>query len=198
LLWVETAKARIHRVVDKTKEQRGQNGIPEADMEAIIVAHESALLRYAAGILNDPHAAQDVVQNAFIKLFRLWKPGQQPSEAVRPWLFRVTHNEAVDHLRREGRIRLLHFKHAEERKATDNPGPSEADRLELVMNGVTQLPAPERQVFLLRLQEGLSYRQICEVTGKTQGYVGLLLHNAVRKLAKIVRDAGLDRKGERP
>ncbi len=176
-------------MVEQVPEPLGRNSVPDAEMEAIVTAHESALLRYAAGILNDPHAAQDVVQNAFIKLFRLWKPGAQPSGSLRPWLFRVTHNEAVDHLRREGRIRCLHVRHAEERCVTGNPGVPEEDKLDLVMNGVAQLPATERQVLLLRLQEGLSYREISAATGKTEGHVGLLLHNAVRKLAGFVRKA---------
>ena len=184
-------------MVGKTISRGDRNTIPDAEMEAIIAAHESALLRYAAGILNDPHAAQDVVQNAFIKLFRLWQPGEQPSDSLRAWLFRVTHNEAVDHLRREGRIRLLHSRHAEQRAIVENPGTPATDKLEIVMSGVKRLPAAERQVIVLRLQEGLSYREIGEVTGKTQGYVGLLLHNAVRKLAVLVRGAAAGPEGVR-
>lgn len=160
----------------------------ERAMEAIINAHEAALLRYAAGILNDPHAAQDVVQNAFIKLFRLWKPGAQPSDALRGWLYRVTHNEAIDYLRRERRIGLLHLRQAEERAPVDDPpGDALSDKLEAVMAGVRKLDPAERQVLLLRLQEGLSYRDISRITGRTEGNVGCILHHAVRKLGRLLR-----------
>ena len=57
--------------------------------------------------------AQDVVQNTFIKLFRKWKKGMQPSNRLKSWLYRVTHNEAVDLIRRESRLQVLHAKHAE-------------------------------------------------------------------------------------
>jgi hypothetical protein len=40
---------------------------------------------------------------------------------------------------------------------------------------------------LLRMQEQLSYAEISEVTGRTEGNVGCILHNAVRKLAKLVK-----------
>lgn len=162
-------------------------------MEAIVSAHESALLRYAAGIVNDPHAAQDVVQNTFIKLFRLWKPGLQPSDTLRGWLYRVTHNEAIDYLRRERRISLLHVRQAEETPPADPPGEGHSERLEAVLAGVRKLDPAERQVLLLRLQEGLSYRDISRITGRTEGNVGCILHHAVRKLSRWVRperDAG--------
>ena len=81
-------------------------------MEAIVAEYETPLLRYAARILNNPAAAQDVVQNTFIKLFRGWKPGMHASPSLKSWLYRVTHNEAVDYIRRESRLQLLHEKQA--------------------------------------------------------------------------------------
>lgn len=159
----------------------------ERAMDAIVSAHESALLRYATGIVNDPHAAQDVVQNAFIKLFRLWKPGLHPSDDLRAWLYRVTHNEAVDHLRRERRLSLLHFRHAEEDPPADPPVNDRSEQLEAVLAGARRLDPAERQVLLLRLQEGLSYREISRITGRSEGNVGCLLHHAVKKLSRLVQ-----------
>jgi RNA polymerase sigma-70 factor (ECF subfamily) len=156
-------------------------------MEAIISAHEAALLRYATGIVNDPHAAQDVVQNAFIKLFKLWKPGVKSSDTLRPWLYRVTHNEAIDHLRRERRLSLLHIRHAAGDPSGDPPSDGAAERMEAVLAGVRKLDPAEQQVLLLRLQEGLSYRDISRVTGRTEGNVGCILHQAVKKLGRLVR-----------
>ena len=82
------------------KAARGSAGRREALMEAVVAEHETALLRYAARILNNPTTAQDVVQNVFIKLFRAWPKGMKPSKQLKGWLYRVTHNEAVDHIRR--------------------------------------------------------------------------------------------------
>ena len=157
------------------------------EMEAVISEHESALLRYAGGLLRDGHAAQDVVQNAFIKLFRQWGPGMKPTPMLRAWLFRVVHNEAIDHLRREKRLGLLHERHAMENTLTAQPSDASADRIEQILAAVRRLDPSEQQVVLLRIQEGLSYREISQITGRTEGNVGCILHHAVKKLADWVR-----------
>lgn len=161
-------------------------------MEAVVSLHEEALLAYATRILNNAAAAQDVVQNAFIKLFQHWRDGMRPSRHMKTWLYRVTHNEAVDYIRRESRLRLLHKKHAEERTADcpdglHCPAPRD-DRLATVLENVHRLHPRERQVLLLRLEQGLSYQEIAEVTGRSEGNVGNILHHAVKKLsARLVR-----------
>lgn len=147
--------------------------------------YEAPLLRYASGLLRDPHAAQDVVQNVFIKLFRQWAPGKHPTESIRPWLYRVTHNEAIDYLRRQKRLAFLHWKHAQEPAPAANPAGD--DRIEQVLAAVRKLDLHEQQVVLLRLQEGLSYEDIARVTGRTTGNVGCILHHAVKKLGRLVK-----------
>ena len=160
-------------------------------MEAIVAEHETALLRYAARIVNNPTIAEDVVQSVFIKLFQAWKPGTRPSSKLKGWLFRVTHNEAVDHIRRESRLRVLHDKQAEERSSDCPDGKncpaSENDRKQLVLEHLRSLHPREQQVVLLRLEEGLSYREISDITGRSEGNVGNILHHAVKKLGERIK-----------
>jgi len=162
-------------------------------MEAIVAEFEAPLLRYATRILNNPTTAQDVVQNVFIKLFRLWREGTHPDDRLKGWLYRVTHNEAVDHVRRESRLSTLHEKHAEEQRSQCPDGqhcrPGDDDRKALVLQHVRALKPREQQVVLLRLEEGLSYREISEATGRTEGNVGNILHHAVRKLSVRLKRA---------
>jgi RNA polymerase sigma-70 factor (ECF subfamily) len=162
-------------------------------METIVAQHETALLRYAGRIVNDSTAAQDVVQNVFIKLFRNWN-GQAPAENLKGWLYRVTHNEAVDHVRRESRLRVLHTRHGEESDVIAPPAPpvrEQKERTLAVLRHLGQLPPDAQQVVLLRLQEGLSYKEIARVTGRSVGNVGNILHRAVKKLAKAVKQDDL-------
>ena len=166
----------------------------EALMEAVVAEHETALLRYAARILNNPSAAQDVVQNVFIKLFRAWPKGMKPSKQLKGWLYRVTHNEAVDHIRRESRVHALHRKQAEE-AINDCPDGKQCaasvdEKREMVLQFLRKLHPREQQIVLLRLEEGLSYKEISEVTGRTEGNVGNILHHAVRKLSGMLQRAG--------
>lgn len=163
--------------------------------EQTMAAHESALLRYATRLLNDPHAAQDVVQETFVKLHRYWRDGAQPMAQLASWLYRVTHNAAVDYIRREDRLRALHTRQAEDPPdppADDPPARAleRAEMLTLALAQVRRLDPGEQQVVILRLQEGMSYQRISEITGRTEGNVGCILHHAVKKIAAGLKRAG--------
>jgi RNA polymerase sigma-70 factor (ECF subfamily) len=165
-----------------------------SQMEAIVAEFETPLLRYAARIAGSASYAEDVVQNTFVKLFRNWKKGTRPTARLKAWLYRVVHNEAVDLVRRESRLSLLHARHAEQKAAECPDGHNcpdrAADRLQVVFQCIQKLPALERQVLLLRIEEGLSYREISDVTGRTEGNIGCILHNAVKTLAARAKILG--------
>jgi len=157
---------------------------PNPDMETLMQTHAPPLLRYATRLLRNPHSAQDVVQQVFIRFARLNPDARPPSERLRAWLYRCTHNQAVDLIRAEQRRKTLHESHAETLvPATSDP------RLPAVLEKVHLLPDSEKSVLLLRLQEGLSYREIAEVTGLKEGNIGWLLHQAVKTLSTQFRNA---------
>ena len=160
-------------------------------METIVAEHETALLSYAARILNNPVEARDVVQSVFVKLFQSWKKGTQPSAHLRGWLFRATHNEAVDHIRRESRLRTLHEKHAEQSTVACSNGTDceagDEDRRAAVLEQLRKLHPREQQIVVLRLEQGMSYAQISEITGRSAGNVGNILHHAVKKLTESLK-----------
>ena len=173
---------------DRRTGDQGSERERAARMGSIVTEYETALLRYATRLVNNRTTAQDVVQNAFIKLFTRWDEEIVASPRLKGWLFRVTHNEAVDHVRRESRLQLLHSKHAEEQEhaPAHNPhGPlDDQERRALVLAELRKLHPREQQVVLLRLEQGLSYREIAEIMGRTEGNVGNILHHAVKKLSR--------------
>lgn len=161
------------------------------EMEKIVADHEKALLRYAARIVNNPVTAEDVVQNVFMKLFRHWQSEFAQAEKLKSWLYRVTHNESVDQVRHESRLRLLHEKHAEQDPPdTAHAGSGEsadAEKHAMILMHMRRLHPREQQVLLLRLEEGLSYTEISRVTGRSEGNVGNIIHHAVQKLTKFIK-----------
>lgn len=163
----------------------------KSGMETVVDAYQAPLLRYAARLLNNAAASQDVVQNVLIKLFRQWQPGMQPDAHLKNWLFRVTHNEAVDYIRAEARRHRLHGEHAAEVDVATggvHADPPPDERAAVVLRCMHVLEPAQRQVVLLRLQQGMSYEEISAVTGQSVGYVGNLLHFAVKRLADKVRE----------
>jgi len=162
-------------------------------IQMIMQHHEAALLRYATRLVNDSNAAKDVVQNTFIKLYVGWDNGSRPDRHVKSWLYKVTHNNAVDLIRKEHRVRDLHERHAEELATMKDHEKSKCkreDAMKLALEHIELLKPNEKQVLLLRLQEGLSYREISEITNESEGNVGYLLHHAVKKLSKSLKLAG--------
>lgn len=157
-------------------------------LEEIMDQYAAALLRYAERLVRNPHTAQDVVQQVFIKFSGLPAVNQPKTASLRAWLYRSTHHQAVDLIRTEQRRKKLHEAHAEEQLIRQESPDSETRQQ--VLEQLHLLEEKERQVLLLRLQEGLSYREISEVTGLKEGHVGYLLHQAVRRLASHFQETG--------
>ncbi len=167
----------------------------ELDWESVVAQYEGALLRYTARFLNDSAAAEDVVQEVFIRLYHRWTPALPNDGRLRQWLYRTAHNAAVDHIRAEQRRRRLHDEAALERE-TVAPASVQAemeasDRRRVVIERLGDLEPSEREVLILRLQEGLSYDEIARITGRRLGTVGCLIHTATRKLTASLRRDGV-------
>ncbi len=164
-------------------------------MDELVTRYEAPLLRYATRILHNPVAAQDAVQEVFIRIFRQGHDCSKDDKGLRALMFRATHNAAVDMIRRETRLRRLHHADAAERDITGPADPrcNDDDRNEAVLECLALLHPREQQVILLRIQEGLSYREISMITGRSEGNIGNIIHHAVKKLAVQLRKAGITR-----
>jgi RNA polymerase sigma factor (sigma-70 family) len=156
-------------------------------LEAIIVEYEAPLLRYAGRILRDSHAAQDVVQNAFLRLLKTWAGEWMPSAQISVWLYRVVHNCAVDYIRTESRRELLHLRHAENEPEAVPPdlgrGSDVTDEALRAVEMLRGLDLREQQLVILKVFEDKSYKEISEITGLSVSNVGYILHFAMKRMA---------------
>lgn len=167
------------------------NAAKLAAFETIVSEYESVLLRYAARIVLSHDAAQDVVQDSFIKLFKSWEGELRPSPEISSWLYRVVHNCAVDHLRKETRRNMLHHREAKEHDDFVPPNRGEDFRVneaaEKAAAALRKLNLREQQLVILKVYEEKSYREISEITGLTVSNVGYILHFALKKLAEELK-----------
>jgi RNA polymerase sigma-70 factor (ECF subfamily) len=175
------------------KEQKQAQTQRLAAFETVVSEYEAALLRYAGRILYNDNAAQDVVQNAFIRLFKSWKDDMIPSPKLSSWLYRVTHNCAIDYLRKESRRNLLHTKHADEQAKFAAPNRGKGFRISEAAEGAVAalktLKLREQQLVVLKVYEEKSYKEISEITGLTVSNVGYILHHAMKKMATELKKA---------
>lgn len=157
-------------------------------VEAALAEYERPLLGYARRFLGDEETARDVVQDVFLRLCR--EPMGLEDPRLKPWLYRVCRNRAIDVLRKDGRMRVLDDG---ERLVTDTPRPdtraAQADEAQRLVACVRALPAPQQEVVWLRFRGGLSYRQIADVTRHSVSHVGVLLHEAMATLRARMGDA---------
>jgi len=162
---------------------------------AIVKRYQGPLLRYVRGSLGE-HDAQDVVQEVFLRLHKaITDGGLRSAGGIATWLFRVAHNCAADVLR----VKQKNQKASEAavaQTARNDPagdGLDEAVHREdcrLVFQLLDQLPAQQRQVVLLKIEQGLSYRDIGQVTGLALGTVGYLMNQGLQRLARELKAAG--------
>jgi RNA polymerase sigma-70 factor (ECF subfamily) len=162
-------------------------------IEELFVALESALLSYAFRLLGDRVLAEDMVQEAFVKLHAQFDQVREPKR----WLYRTVHNLALNQ-RRKG-DRMVSLEPQGEGPVADpsdpEPLPDEQiirwEGIGLVRLSVAGLDERSRELIHLKFDENLSYKQISERTGLTAGHVGYLLHHALKAVAAELARAGL-------
>jgi RNA polymerase sigma-70 factor (ECF subfamily) len=159
----------------------------------LVQRHQSALLRFARGLLGVGSAYEDVVQEAFLRLAE--KPPELPEEALGSpdleraqlsgWLHTVTRNLCMDVLRSEAR-RKTREQEVAAREAADGgvDAVEERDTRELVARRLSLLPIDQRDVLVLRLLADKSYREIAQITGKKIGTVGWLISVGLAALGR--------------
>ena len=159
-----------------------------------LAEHADGLKSYAARMLGDPIAAEDVAQDSFLALYR--HVHQVPPAAYRPWLYRVARNLCLDQLRRR-KFRLSLFRDlARDEEQSFNPADSDNQRPdqlaetreanEAIEQAIHLLPAKFREAFLLCEVEGLSYEDASAVLGCPVKTVSTRLFRARQRFKSLV------------
>lgn len=178
---------------NRTPEARGSEPpmteTREQFIEKAMADYESALIGYAMTILHDLERARDVVQDTFIRLCQ--QDLSKIRDGLKTWLFTVCRNRSLDILRKEKRIQPLD---EIQWQKVAGPGlqPDEQvhhdERVAEVMRYLDRLSANQREVILLKFQQGLSYQEITEITGLTSGNIGFLIHTGLKRLRELLPD----------
>lgn len=150
-----------------------------------------ALRRYARGLLRDPVAADDLVQDCLERVISHWV-GRRNDNA-RTWIFTILHNLAVNRLRQSSR-RGPHVGMEDIGENVLYQRPTQEDALAKadIMAAVHQLPEEQRSVLLLISVEDLSYAQVAEVLTIPIGTVMSRLSRGRERLRHILENPGSD------
>jgi RNA polymerase sigma factor (sigma-70 family) len=120
-------------------------------------------LRVAQRMLRDPAEAEDVAQEAMLRLWRM-APGWRPGAAkVSTWLYRVVANLCTDRLRKRRTVPLDGMPEPEDGVPDVAERMIDADRAAALEEALAALPERQRQAVILRHLEGLANPEIAEV-----------------------------------
>jgi RNA polymerase sigma-70 factor (ECF subfamily) len=124
------------------------------EVQALYQQHGPGLLLYACSLLGRKHAAEDVLQQVFMKLLEQNSIPEEP----RPYLFRAVHNAALNLMRSESKQVEL----ADIEPWFEAPQHDHAARLTLTVE-LMRIPEEQRQVIVLHIWGGLSFDEIGSV-----------------------------------
>ena len=158
---------------------------------SLVEDHQERLLRLCERLLGDAEEARDAAQEVFLKAYRK-AAAVRPQGRVYTWLYRIAVNHCLNKLRRRKLVRFLRWEDPEERDAPAFDPPDEAAdpaaalearrRWRVTRRALARLPENQRSVLVLVRFEGLSYKQVAEVLGITEGAVESRLFRAMRRL----------------
>ena len=154
----------------------------------LVSRHAESLARFASS-LGARDDIDDLVQETFVRAFQSLD-GFRGDSSFRTWLFTIERRLLLDRRRAEKRrpvrVEVQEGDAASEYDALDAMVAGEAaDRVRQAMR---ELSPTQREVFALRVAEGLSYREIAEVVGTTEGAARVHYHNAMRAVKEFLDD----------
>ena len=166
--------------------------MPDAapSLSDLFLGEEGPLLRYAFGLLGRRQVAEDVVQEAFLRLHRDWENVENP----RAWLYRCVRNLALNERRDHGREVPGDIEAADQADPGKHPD-AELGRHEAIGTLrllVAELPPEDARLLHLKYREDQSYAAIAIATGLNIGTVGYKLHHLLKSLAQSLRRVGID------
>ncbi len=185
------------KLTDRELVDRAREGDEEA-FEQLVRRHQPRIVRLAVHMLRDRAAAEDVMQETFVRAYRALERFDGRSEPY-TWLYRIALNLSLNALR----SRKAHRTSTQaddprldavmsEQRATDDP-PQEAARRQLyeaLSEGIDSLSETLRSTLVLVCIDGRSHEEASAILGAPEGTIAWRVHEARRKLREFMADRG--------
>lgn len=163
----------------------------ERAFEELVAEYRERVHRIAWRFLRDDEGAEDVAQEAFVKVYKNIGRFEERS-SLYTWIYRITVNLALNRLKRDRfrqMVPLGDVVPSDPRPEADPArlaiGSEIAERIDEAMR---TLPEKQRAVFTLKFYEGLSHKEIAAIVGCSEGTSKANYFHAIRKLRKLLGD----------
>ncbi|MEZ4756525.1 MAG: RNA polymerase sigma factor [Flavobacteriales bacterium] len=146
--------------------------------------YQQRLYHFVRRMVNDHDAAQDVLQDSFVKIWHSLADFRGGS-ALYSWMYRIVHNQCLDHLRRANRRTFVgtELLTGNSDGAPDSSAHLSPDQIAtLLQTALMRLPEKQRAVFTMRYFDELKYEDMSRITGTSVGALKSSYHIAVKKI----------------
>jgi len=164
-------------------------------VRGLLEQHVLPVYRFALRLAGDPHRAEDLTQETFLRAWRRRKQLRDPS-AARVWLFKITVNLWRDQLRRARQGPRHADSSCDDHEARQPPADRamiDQEDVERALGAMESLPGRQREVLYLRACEGLSLGQIADVLGISVEAAKSSLSLARKAMRRRLKDVCQDR-----
>jgi RNA polymerase sigma-70 factor (ECF subfamily) len=196
--WFEAAP-NMPKLTDRELVDRAREGDEEA-FGQLVRRHQPRIVRLAAHLLRDRAAAEDVMQETFIRAYRALARFDGRSEPY-TWLYRIAVNLSLNALRSrkshrtstsadDPRMDAL----VSEKRSTDDPPEDAARRqlYEVLSQGIDSLSETLRATLILVCIDGRSHEEASAILGAPEGTIAWRVHEARRKLKEYMTERGFE------
>lgn len=196
---------------DKGLIAKAQNGDKEA-FRKLVERHQQRAFSIAMGLVRDENDARELVQDAFLRVYKSLG-SFQGSSSFFTWLYRIITNLSIDLIRKPGRqVQDLDESRLDQDDAllqsfpflsrVDGSDPADVVRRAEIgarlKEALDALPPYHRGVILMREVEGLSYEEMAQAMGVSKGTIMSRLFHARQKLQRALVDCYSEQVGEVP
>ena len=167
------------------------SAVEKPELQSLFEEEEGHLVRFAYGFVRRREIAEELVQEAFLRLHRHWEGVEMP----RAWIYRAVRNLCLSWIRDHKRETVMDGDEAVGGMESEGIRPDEAvgkmEAAGMVRVFMAELGETDREILRLKYSEDLKYAAIAAETGLSVGNVGYRLHHLLRGLATSLRQVGV-------
>jgi RNA polymerase sigma factor (sigma-70 family) len=184
------APAGFDRLLSDEHLTRRAVGGDERAFAAIFRRYHQSLYRFCLAIVGNPEDAQDALQNTMIKVLRAL-PGEERRIELKPWLYRIAHNESIDLLRRRRETRQLDVEQVAPGYGLAEDAATR-ERLRQLIADLRELPERQRETLVMRELAGLDFEEIGTALGTSGAVARQTLYEARQSLRQMDEGREMD------
>jgi RNA polymerase sigma factor (sigma-70 family) len=179
----EAVPAPLSRLLSDERLTRRAVGGDERAFAAIFSRYYQSLYRFCLAIVGNPDDASEALQNTMIKVLRAL-PGEERKIELKPWLYRIAHNESIDLLRRRRETRQLDVEQVAPGYGLAEDAATR-ERLRRLLTDLKALPERQREVLVMRELAGLGFEEIARALDTSGAVARQTLYEARQSLRQM-------------